>query len=86
MDIKNIVKDAIGEGMDDEELNKNVKALVQAYVRSEPQAKLLKEMRDELNQIRGYFPRSRKQGKYRVVVSDMMEDPARQPDPDYGLL
>ena len=74
-DIKNIVKDAIGEGMTDEELNKETKGLIQAYIRSEPQAKLLKEMRDELNKIRGYFPRSRKQGKYRVAVTEMMEDP-----------
>jgi N12 class adenine-specific DNA methylase len=73
--IKAIVRDAIGEGMSEEELNKQTRALVLAYVRTEPAAKLLREMRDELNRLRGYFPRSRKQGKYRVVATDEWEDP-----------
>ncbi len=74
LEIKNIVRDAIGEDMSDEELNKATKALVQAYVRTEPQATHLKEMRDELNRLKGYFPRSRKMGKFRVVVEQDVED------------
>ena len=72
--IKAIVRDAIGEGMSKEDLNQNTQALVQAYVRSLPAMNQLKEMRSELNKIRGYFPRSRKQGKYRIVVTDTFED------------
>jgi N12 class adenine-specific DNA methylase len=73
--IKKIVRDTIGEGMSEEDLNRNTKALVLAYVHSLPAMTQLKEIRDELNRIRGYFPRSRKQGKYRVVVLDEFEDP-----------
>ena len=73
--VKRIVREAIGEGMSEEELNKNTRELVQAYIRSYPAIQQLKEMRDELNRIRGYFPRSRKQGKYRVVVLDEVEYP-----------
>ena len=62
-EIKGIVRDAIGEGMSEEELNKQTKALILAYVRSEPAAQQLKEMRDTLNRLRGYFPRSRKAGE-----------------------
>ena len=72
--IKEIVRDAIGEGMSEEDLNKNTQDLVQAYIRSLPAMQQLKELRSELNRIRGYFPRSRKMGKYRVVVTDSFED------------
>ena len=61
--------------MSEEDLNRNTRELVLAYIRSYPAMQQLKEMRDELNRIRGYFPRSRKQGKYRVVVLDEVEYP-----------
>ncbi len=74
LEIKQILKNTIGEGMSEEDLEKATKALVQSYIRTEPQATRLKEMRDELNRLKGYFPRSRKEGKYRVVIEAETED------------
>lgn len=73
--VKRIVREALGEGMSEEDLSRNTRELVLAYIRSYPAMQQLKELRDELDRIRGYFPRSRKQGKYRVVVLDEVEYP-----------
>lgn len=74
-EVKEIVREAVGPDMTQEEIDENTKALVQAYIRMKPFVDEIKELRDQLGKLRGYFPRARGLGKYRIVVTEILEDP-----------